>query len=77
MSDNYRSLASVAAGEQLAIHKIVSKETAKFCDLVGLREGDAFTCHANTRSHLILRNHEGRVIALDQNWARYIQVVGR
>jgi hypothetical protein len=77
MSENYRSLASAAAGEQLAIHKIVSRETAKFCDLVGLHEGDALVCRANTRSHLILRTHEGRVITLDQNWARYIQVVCR
>lgn len=75
MPETYRSLASATAGEQLAIYKIVSRETAKFCDLVGLHEGDALVCRANTHSHLILRTHEGRVITLDQNWARYIQVV--
>jgi hypothetical protein len=74
MVQQYRSLASAAAGETLSIRKIKSKQAASMCEQLGMREGDAVECRANTPSRLILRTSAGRVISLDQDWARHIQI---
>ena len=74
MLQSYRSLASASAGERLAVRKILSKQVAHLCEQLGVREGDALVCRANNPSHLILRTPTGKVISLDQDWARYIQV---
>jgi hypothetical protein len=74
MEQEYRSLASAAAGETLAIRRIRSKQAASLCEQLGMHEGDAIECRANTSSRLILRTSTGRVVSLDQDWARHIQV---
>jgi hypothetical protein len=71
---SYRSLASATAGETLAIRRIRSKQVAHLCEQLGMREGDAVQCRANTSSCLILRTSAGRVVSMDQDWARYIQI---
>jgi hypothetical protein len=76
MMQPFRSLASANAGETLAIRRIRSKEVALWCEQLGMREGDAVQCRANTNSCLILRTSAGRVVSLDQDWARYIQIDG-
>ena len=74
MVQPYRSLASANAGETLAIRSFRSKEVARLCEQLGMHEGDAVQCRANTRACLILRNAAGRVVSLDQDWARHIQI---
>ena len=74
MEQTYRSLASANAGEMLAIRRIMSSQAKQFCAQVGVREGDAVFCRANTRACLILRTPAGRVVSLDQDWARFIQI---
>jgi hypothetical protein len=74
MLQPYRSLASAHAGETLAIRRIRSKQVAQWCEQLGMREGDAVHCRANTNACLIVRTPSGRVVSLDQDWARYIQV---
>ena len=71
-----RSLASATAGETLAIHKIMSKQVAQLCARLGVHEGDAVVCRSNSASHLILKTESGKVISLDQSWARYIKIAG-
>lgn len=74
MIQPYRSLASANVGETLAIRRIRSKQVARWCEQLGMREGDAVECRANTNACLILRTRAGRVVTLDQDWARCIQI---
>jgi hypothetical protein len=74
MVQQYRSLASATAGERLAIRRIKSKQAADLCERLGVREGDDVECRANTPSRLILRTEAGKVVSLDQDWARYVQI---
>ncbi|HEY0306475.1 MAG TPA: FeoA domain-containing protein [Longimicrobiales bacterium] len=74
MMQPFRSLASAHVGETLAIRRIRSKQVARWCEQLGMREGDAVQCRANTTTCLILRTSCGKVVSLDQDWARYIQV---
>jgi hypothetical protein len=74
MVQPYRSLASAHAGETFAIRGFRSKEVARLCEQLGIHEGDAVHCRANTRACLILRTPAGRVISLDQDWARHVQI---
>ncbi|HUP90167.1 MAG TPA: hypothetical protein VM100_12475 [Longimicrobiales bacterium] len=74
MDTTYRSLASANAGEILAIRRILSKSLRGFCEALGVREGDAVYCRSNTSSRLILKTARGRVVSLDQDWARFIQI---
>lgn len=77
MVQQYRSLATAAAGERLAIRRIRSRQAADLCDRLGMHEGDSVECKANTPSRLILRTEAGKVVSLDQDWARYIQIDSR
>ena len=74
MTQQYRSLASANAGEMLAIRRIRTRQAADLCEQLGVREGEAVECRANTPSRLILRTAAGRVVSLDQDWARHIQI---
>ena len=74
MEQSYRSLASANAGERLAIRRIMSSQAKHLCAQVGVREGDEVLCRANTHSCLILKTPNGRVVSLDQDWARFIQI---
>lgn len=74
MIQSFRSLASANVGETLAIRRFRSRAVAQWCEQLGMREGDAVQCRANTDACLILRTPAGRVVSMDQDWARYIQV---
>jgi hypothetical protein len=77
MEQQYRSLASATAGETLAIRRIRSRQAAVLCEQLGVREGEEVQCRANTPSRLILRTSAGKVVSLDQDWARYVQIESR
>lgn len=70
----FRSLASAVAGERLAIRRIRSTQAAELCKRLGMCEGDAVECRANTASRLLLRTPSGKVISLEHDWARYVQI---
>ena len=72
--NSFRSLASANAGEILAIRRILSKQLRGFCESLGVREGDAVYCRANTMNRLIIKTSRGKVVSLDQDWARFIQI---
>lgn len=74
MANTYRSLASALAGETFAIRGFRSKQVARLCEQLGMRAGEAVECRANTRACLILRTAAGKVVTLDQDWARHIQI---
>ena len=74
MMQPYRSLASAQVGETLAIRRIRSREVARWCQQLGMREGDAVECRANTNACLVVRTSRGKVVSLDQDWARDIQI---
>jgi hypothetical protein len=74
MIQSFRSLASANVGETLAIRRIRSRQVAQWCEQLGMREGDAVQCRANTNTCVILRTAAGRVVSMDQDWARYIQI---
>jgi hypothetical protein len=76
MLQPFRSLASANAGETLAIRSFRSREVARLCEQLGMRAGDAVQCRANKRACLILHTAAGRVVSLDQDWARHVQVEG-
>jgi hypothetical protein len=74
MMQPYRSLASANAGETLAIRRFRSRQVAELCEQLGMREGEFVQCRVNTRACLILRTSAGRVISLDPDWARHVQI---
>ncbi|MBI4408358.1 MAG: hypothetical protein HY561_01540 [Gemmatimonadetes bacterium] len=69
-----RSLAAARSGETLEIRHILFDALRCLCSDLGVHEGQAVRCRAATPSHLLLETAEGRTVALETDWARFIQV---
>lgn len=69
-----RSLAAIVAGETVEIRRILFDAVRGLCTDLGVGEGDVVHCRADTPSHLLLDTPAGRTVALERDWARFIQV---
>lgn len=69
-----RSLAATQTGESVQIRRILIHTLRTHCSDLDIREGDVVRCRASTRSQLMLETRNGRIVALQRDWARFIQV---
>jgi hypothetical protein len=69
-----RSLAATGAGEAVEIRRILFDTLRRMCDQLDVHEGDVVTCRAGSQTQLLLETQHGRRVALQRDWARFIQV---
>jgi len=71
--ESTRSLAAAQSGELLEIKRILFSGLRRHCAELGLAEGQRVKCRAGTASRLMLETETGRTVALERDWARFIQ----
>ena len=69
------SLAATRSGEAVEIHRILFQGLREHCSDLDIHEGDVLRCRADTASQLILETPNGRTVALQRDWARFIEVI--
>jgi len=74
-SEPIRSLAAADTGEAIEIRRILFGALRNLCADLGVHEGEVVRCRACTPSQLLLETAAGRVVALERDWARFIQIV--
>ncbi len=73
-SEPIRSLAAADTGEAIEIRRILFGALRTLCADLGVHEGEVVRCRACTPSQLLLETPAGRVVALERDWARFIQI---
>ncbi len=73
-SEPIRSLAAADTGEAIEIRRILFGALRNLCADLGVHEGEVVRCRACTPSQLLLETAAGRVVALERDWARFIQI---
>ncbi len=73
-SEPIRSLAAADTGEAIEIRRILFGALRALCADLGVHEGEVVRCRACTPSQLLLETPAGRVVALERDWARFIQI---
>ena len=73
-SEPIRSLAAADTGEAIEIRRILFGALRNLCADLGVHEGEVVRCRACTPSQLLLETPAGRVVALERDWARFIQI---
>ena len=74
VSESIRSMATADTGEAVEIRRILFGALRDLCTDLGLHEGEVVRCRACTPSQLLLETATGRVVALERDWARFIQI---
>ena len=69
-----QSLAATRTGDCVEIRRILFGALRDLCSDLGLFEGQWVRCRAGTTSQLMLETPDGRTVALQRDWARFIQV---
>jgi hypothetical protein len=69
------SLAATRTGQTVEIRRILFQGLREHCSDLDIHEGDVLRCRADTASQLILETTHGRTVALQRDWARFIEVV--
>jgi hypothetical protein len=69
------SLASIRDGEKVRIERILFDKLKDLCYSLGIEEGKVVRCRHNTRAVLLLETGAARTIIIDQDWARFVQVL--
>lgn len=69
-----QSLAATRTGDCVEIRRILFGALRDLCSDLGLFEGQWVRCRADTASQLMLETTDGRTVALQRDWARFIQV---
>ena len=69
-----QSLAATRSGDSVEIRRILFGALRDLCTDLGLFEGQWVRCRAGTASQLLLETGDGRTVALQRDWARFIQV---
>lgn len=69
-----RSLAGVHWGDVFRVERILFDELRALCDRLDLHEGDVVECRTDTGPWLMLETASGRTVALERDWARFIQI---
>ncbi len=70
-----RSLAAIASGERVVITRILGRGALELCRSLGLHVGDCIRCRSATGFHVWIESAHGDVVAVERDWARYIDVV--
>ncbi|MGH7461207.1 MAG: FeoA domain-containing protein [Longimicrobiales bacterium] len=69
-----QSLAATQAGDVVLIQRILFEGLRTRCSELDIFEGETVRCRAGNASQLVLQTQRGRTVALDRDWARFIQV---
>jgi hypothetical protein len=69
-----QSLAATQTGDVVVIQRILFEGLRSRCSELDIYEGDTVRCRAGTNSQLMLETQRGRTVALERDWARFIQV---
>lgn len=69
-----QSLAATQTGDVVLIQRILFEGLRTRCSELDIFEGETVRCRAGTSSQLVLQTQRGRTVALDRDWARFIQV---
>ena len=72
-----RSLATSAVGDQVQVELIFFEGLRAHCAAIGIQEGDRLRCRSVTPATLVFETSAGNLVALEQKWARFIQVEPR
>ena len=73
-SDSIHSLAATKTGDLVQIRRILFNTLRTHCSALDIREGDVVRCRADSPSQLMLETRSGRTVALQRDYARFIQV---
>ena len=69
-----RSLATSAVGDLVQVELILFEGLRAHCAAIGIHEGDRLRCCSVTPATLVFETPSGSLVALEQKWARFIQV---
>ncbi len=69
-----RSLAAVASGERVLVTRILGRGALELCRSLGLHVGDRIRCRSASGARVWIESARGNVLALERDWARYIDV---
>ena len=69
-----RSLATSAVGDLVQVELILFEGLRAHCAEIGIHEGDRLRCCSVTPATLVFETPSGSLVALEQKWARFIQV---
>lgn len=69
-----RSLAGVHRCDVFRLERILGDGLRELCDRLDLHEGDVVECRTDAGPWLMLETAHGRTVALERDWARFIQV---
>lgn len=67
------SLSAVRAHDRVVIRRILFEELRELCAQLDLREGETVRWRA-IGTHLFLETPKGRVVSLERDWARFVEV---
>lgn len=73
-AESTRSLAAARTGESVEVRHILFEGLRRYCADLDITEGQTIRCRAATPSQLILETPHGRTVALELDWARFIEV---
>lgn len=68
-----RMLASIQPGERLTIRRVIFDAVRERCAWSGLTEGSLVACLAATPVHLLLQRADGRTVAVERTWTRFVE----
>ncbi|MGH7466368.1 MAG: hypothetical protein ACRENP_00125 [Longimicrobiales bacterium] len=69
-----QSLAASQKGDVILIQRILFEGLRARCSALDIFEGELLRCRASTASQLLLETPRGRVVSLERDWSRFIQV---
>jgi hypothetical protein len=69
-----RSLAVAAPGELVKVEIILFDALRARCAELGITAGDTLRCRSITHSLMTFETARGRTVALEREWARFIQI---
>jgi hypothetical protein len=69
-----RSLVHSASGDLVQVEHILFEGLRAHCADLGISEGDRLRCRSVTPTALVLETPAGRVVAIEREWAQFIQV---
>ena len=73
--DPVRSLASIRQGETVVVECILFDIVRSRCETKGIRLGERLRCRDVVPGRLLLETARGALVAVEQQWARFVQVV--
>jgi len=72
--DAVRSLATIRRGETVVVECILFDIVRTRCEIKGIHLGDLLRCRETEAGRLLLETARGALVAVEQQWARFVQV---